>query len=324
MIEVGVLKTWDSTNYKAGVQLAGSLTTYFDNISVARNIPSSAMAVGNYVIVAIPRGNPKDAAVIASWPSGGPKLNDLLDVNVPSPSNHDIIDWDAATSKWLKRSLGDMGAHASRHQYLGDDELNFARRLLALRRGMICDWQTSDNWTLYTSGSGSIAIDVMKANLETGTTQNSKASVYTGGVFAGPVGNEFVSFTCNFRGDAPHTGCEVRLWLTRGSGESPADIDNHMGFKVIDGRIWATNADGTTETSTDSGIDWGTNQTKRLAMIVSSDESTIYYYVNDVLVATHTTKLPALWGHRAMVHIINDGVAANRQFWNYMTIIEEY
>jgi len=37
---------------------------------VARNIPVAAMVAGNYVIVAIPGGNPKDAVVIAAWPGG--------------------------------------------------------------------------------------------------------------------------------------------------------------------------------------------------------------------------------------------------------------
>lgn len=65
MIEVGILKNFDSGTYKAGVQLAGSLTTYFDGVSVAKNIPSSALVIGSYVIVAIPNGNPRDAVVIA-------------------------------------------------------------------------------------------------------------------------------------------------------------------------------------------------------------------------------------------------------------------
>jgi len=72
MIEVGILKNFDSGTYKAGIQLAGSLTTYFDDINVAKNIPSSAMVTGNYVIVAIPGGNPRDACVIATWPQGSP------------------------------------------------------------------------------------------------------------------------------------------------------------------------------------------------------------------------------------------------------------
>jgi len=72
MLEVGILKNFDSGTYKAGVQLAGSLTTYFDNISVAKNIPLSALVIGNYVILAIPGGNPRDACVIATWPQGSP------------------------------------------------------------------------------------------------------------------------------------------------------------------------------------------------------------------------------------------------------------
>ena len=71
MIEIGILKNFDSGTYKAGVQLAGSLTTYLDDISVARNIPSSALVIGNYVILAIPGGIPRDACVIAAWPQGG-------------------------------------------------------------------------------------------------------------------------------------------------------------------------------------------------------------------------------------------------------------
>ena len=65
MIKVGILKNFDSGTYKAGVQLVGCLTTYFDNVNVARNIASGEMITGRHVILAIPQGNPKDAVVIA-------------------------------------------------------------------------------------------------------------------------------------------------------------------------------------------------------------------------------------------------------------------
>jgi hypothetical protein len=65
MIEVGILKNFNSGPYKAGVQLAGSLTTYFDEVNVARNIASGEMVTGRHVILAIPGGNPRDAVVIA-------------------------------------------------------------------------------------------------------------------------------------------------------------------------------------------------------------------------------------------------------------------
>jgi len=70
MLHLGIVKTFDNQNHRAGVQLAGSLTTYLDDISVSVSIPSSAMVVGNYVLVAIPGGNPRDACVVASWPAG--------------------------------------------------------------------------------------------------------------------------------------------------------------------------------------------------------------------------------------------------------------
>jgi hypothetical protein len=89
MIEVGILKNFDSGTHKATVQLAGSLTTYFDDISVARNIPSAAMVVGNYVTLAIPGGNPKDACVIATWPQGssGGGAGTFLDLS-DTPSSY--------------------------------------------------------------------------------------------------------------------------------------------------------------------------------------------------------------------------------------------
>ena len=65
MIEIGILKNFNSGTYKAAVQLAGSLTTYFDAVNVARNIASAEMITGRHVILAVPEGNPRDAVVIA-------------------------------------------------------------------------------------------------------------------------------------------------------------------------------------------------------------------------------------------------------------------
>ena len=65
MLQIGILKNFDNGTYTAGVQLAGSLTTYFDNVSVARNIASAEMITGRHVILAVPEDNPRDAVVIA-------------------------------------------------------------------------------------------------------------------------------------------------------------------------------------------------------------------------------------------------------------------
>ena len=65
LIILGTLKVWDSVNYLAEVQLAGSMAAYLDSVNVARNISSASMVAGRQVIVAIPEGNPADAVVIA-------------------------------------------------------------------------------------------------------------------------------------------------------------------------------------------------------------------------------------------------------------------
>ena len=65
MIEVGILKNFTIGTYTAEVQLAGSLTTYMDNVNVARNIASAEMVTDRLVILAIPENNPRDAVVIA-------------------------------------------------------------------------------------------------------------------------------------------------------------------------------------------------------------------------------------------------------------------
>ena len=65
MLQIGKLKSFNSTDYRAEVQLAGSIAAYLDNIPVARNIAPAEMIAGRHVIVAIPGDNPKDACVIA-------------------------------------------------------------------------------------------------------------------------------------------------------------------------------------------------------------------------------------------------------------------
>jgi len=70
------------------VQLVGSLTTYLDDIAVATNIAPEAMTVGNYVLVAIPGGNPRDACVVASWPAGSSGIRDHGDLDGLADDDH--------------------------------------------------------------------------------------------------------------------------------------------------------------------------------------------------------------------------------------------
>lgn len=64
----GVLKSFNSGNYTATVQLASSYKVYLEDISVARNIPSAEMTAGRKVaVIFFDEHNVKEAVLIAVY-----------------------------------------------------------------------------------------------------------------------------------------------------------------------------------------------------------------------------------------------------------------
>ena len=63
-----VLKSFNSGNYTATIQLAGSYKAYLEGVAVARNIPAAEMALERKVtVVFFDEFNPKEAVVIAVY-----------------------------------------------------------------------------------------------------------------------------------------------------------------------------------------------------------------------------------------------------------------
>lgn len=64
----GVLKSFNSGNYTATVQLAGSYKAYLEDITVARNLPTGEMTTGRKVaVIFFDEHNPREAVVIAVY-----------------------------------------------------------------------------------------------------------------------------------------------------------------------------------------------------------------------------------------------------------------
>ncbi len=64
----GVLKSFNSSNYTATVQLASSYKVYLEGITVARNLPTAEMTAGRKVaVIFFDEHNPKEAVVIAVY-----------------------------------------------------------------------------------------------------------------------------------------------------------------------------------------------------------------------------------------------------------------
>jgi len=67
-VRKAVLKSFNSGDYTATIQLAGSYKTYLEGIAVARNLPAAEMALGRKVaVIFFDEHNPKEAVVIAVY-----------------------------------------------------------------------------------------------------------------------------------------------------------------------------------------------------------------------------------------------------------------
>ena len=67
-LKKAVLKSFDSGNYTATVQLAGSYKVYLDDVTVARNLPAGEMTAGRKVaVVLFDEHNPKEAVLVAVY-----------------------------------------------------------------------------------------------------------------------------------------------------------------------------------------------------------------------------------------------------------------
>jgi len=67
-IRKGVLKSFNSVDYCATVQLAGSYKVYLEDVPVARNLPAAEMAGGRKVaVVFFDEHNAREAIVVAVY-----------------------------------------------------------------------------------------------------------------------------------------------------------------------------------------------------------------------------------------------------------------
>jgi len=65
-IKKAVLRSFDSGNYTATIEIAGSINTYLEGVSVARNLPVAEMTVGRKLAaIFFDEHNAKDAVVVA-------------------------------------------------------------------------------------------------------------------------------------------------------------------------------------------------------------------------------------------------------------------
>ena len=82
------------------------------------------------------------------------------------------------------------------------------------------------------------------------------------------------------------------IYFTNDITQPPSETAKHFGFKCVAGRIYASSADGTSQTLTDTGVNIGNPTYNYRLRIEWASRNELRFYHNGNLVATHPTVLP--------------------------------
>jgi len=205
----------------------------------------------------------------------------------------------------------DLAAHYDRHSLLADDRVKVLLNLINCTMALT-DWTTRDAWTNYVTGSGSISWGgILQMEAWTHATNGSIASLYTG--IMGGFSPHSLNYPWGVRIQpcTVMTTCEFWAVARRGGATSfPSTTESHIGWRLLNGNLYASNGNGAAGTQTDTGIDLG--QYKSAELLIVGDRGTeAKFYCNRVLVATHTTNLPVQWSYLCWLGGKNTA-AANR------------
>lgn len=261
-------------------------------------------------------------------------LGDLADVRVPAPGDQNFLYWDAVAGEWTYRILveddipveiardAEVATAVSDHAALTTGVHGVAAKHVAAIASAGAeapllfdtplftfgwyyeDWKTIDLWTSVLTGTAALSQMILNTRLSTGATSGSTSVLHTPSGFTHPhYAHRRRFFSIFSRRNL--TASKICLYLLK-SGEAmpPTDTSEHGGFKIINGEIWATNADGITETATDTGISIaavGTGASLEMRAVAG----TIEFYVVGILKATHTTNLPSSWDYMICLSIEN-------------------
>lgn len=275
-------------------------------------------------------------------------LNDIDDVQVPSPSDQDLLYYDNATGLWKCKAHTDLttGVHG-----VGSNHLCEAPAASHLVRSFTKGW-TSDKalrgngvdadpeeafdmfpdrdwinecWLVdpdnaaslwATSKNGADFNEKLIGRLDLKTDGNGWGEyirLYSdrvpGGTYAGSVVIAHTQWAGTDR-----TSCEVYLGLWEyNTSQRPSLTAKHFGWKIINGSIYATIADGATENAEDTGEDYSSNWDTNVLKVVINDSGNFEFYVNDVWKCTLSTNKPSFTSSLVYIDLQNTA-AVDRRF----------
>ena len=217
----------------------------------------------------------------------------------------------------------DMAAHASRHQFGGADALNIKDSIFQATPRIYKAWWDTTGFIQNKDAEATIALNSAQLGmmyLGTGATSGRKASVYAAvALYHANNDNYRTRFATKISTWAASQASQtiyVGCYLTP---TAPTATQNHIGFVIEGSALYATNADGTTETKSAkilNTIQWGIYN----LYYVYKGTNFIKFYVNGSLAATHTTNIPNNQYLKPLYYVINSA-AVDKQIYCWPLVI---
>jgi hypothetical protein len=160
----------------------------------------------------------------------------------------------------------------------------------------ITSWVSLDGFTTTIDAGGSMSADGHDLYFATGNVIGNKACLYAkcGLYRLVQTGKktvvEFVLFTIT----VAVTDCEARLHISNGTAAPPSETAKHFGFKILNGDLYASNADGTTQKITDTGVNIAAGTQHTPLRVEVNEGVNVKFYVDGELKVTHTENLPTV------------------------------
>jgi len=147
------------------------------------------------------------------------------------------------------------------------------------------NFESYDMWTEVNSGSGYVTKGLAVMKMGTGATSGSSAMMYSTNSISRIWGaNTRYSWKIVFRGTSV-ADSTANILLIRAT--DVVSNQERVGFRIINGVIYALSGDEANEELTSTGVTAAINNTYYLKVIVSQ-ENVFNFYVNNVLKVTHS------------------------------------
>lgn len=165
-------------------------------------------------------------------------------------------------------------------------------------------WVSLDGFTV--GGDVGYAVNAKGALLElvTAATANDAVYLHSTGYYANllDIGKVITwEFPLCYLSSVANQNIWLRLTTT--VTIPPTEIERHIGWKIINGDLYASNADIATQAITDTLVDLAAVDQRTRLKVVFTPGTDCKYYVNNVLKVTHTTFLPTATFYRLLFYL---------------------